>query len=400
VAPVALLTLPRLFAEAHFAAQDAQLTAWWLMLWAVQSSVASGARNGAAVGALLGLMMATKFTGWLAWAPTLASQAVAKPRPALRQLLLIVPVAVLTFYALNPPLWHSPVWGLVEHFHRNIHRGRSYSIAILFFGRTYDAYNSLPWYNTVAWLLLVTPVPILVLGLIGVWHCLVTRTTSSVALLLHWITLMIARALPHAPPHDGIRLFLPAFGFWCVFAGIGAQRAWHSMSPGAAWPWKMALRSAIVAALLAGAVNVARYYPQTLSHYNLFAGGVRGAADLGMEPTYWWDAMDNDVLSWLNEHTSPGEAIAFFHGANMTYLHGWGKLRPRDVDPEKDTFKWYVFQNRPGMFTKLQRNLISHETPIFSKYAGRRGAGEKVPGDLDVPLIFVFSYDQYQRALR
>jgi hypothetical protein len=33
-AVAALLTFPRLFAEAHFATLDGQLTAWWLLLWA------------------------------------------------------------------------------------------------------------------------------------------------------------------------------------------------------------------------------------------------------------------------------------------------------------------------------------------------------------------------------
>jgi hypothetical protein len=32
---------------------------------------------------------------------------------------------------------------------------------------------------------------------------------------------------------------------------------------------------------------------------------------MGMEPTYWWDALDEDVLDWLNSHTDPGAAVAF-----------------------------------------------------------------------------------------
>ena len=35
VAPIALLTMPRMFSDAHFATQDGQLTAWWLLLWLV-----------------------------------------------------------------------------------------------------------------------------------------------------------------------------------------------------------------------------------------------------------------------------------------------------------------------------------------------------------------------------
>ena len=74
VAPVALLTFPRIFSEAHFATQDGQLTACWLLLWSVQSAIARGKWSSVATGLVLGLTTATKFTGWLAWAPTIASE--------------------------------------------------------------------------------------------------------------------------------------------------------------------------------------------------------------------------------------------------------------------------------------------------------------------------------------
>lgn len=247
------------------------------------------------------------------------------------------------------------------------------------------------------WLVLVTPLPTLMLGLVGLWHCLKKRTTSSHALFFHWTTLMVARALPGPPPHDGIRLFLPSFGFWCVFAGIGAQLAWSAAQ---AAGWNITLRLAVVAALLTSALNLARDHPQTLSHYNLLAGGVRGAARSGMEPTYWWDALDNEVLRWLNEHTKPPETIAFSPVSNMAQLHEWRRLRANTVDPQKETFKWYVLQNRPGMFTDTDRALVHQETPVLLKHVGRLRAGGKIPPDLDVPVILVFSYEQYKRAQR
>src|SRR5262249_13088793 len=255
------LTLPRMFSEAHFATQDGQLTAWWLLLWAVQhSSVDSGAGTDIAVGILLGLTTATKFTGWLAWVPTIASFTAAERLAGLRRFLVIVPYALLSFYAVNPPLWHDPLNGLSDYFHRNFDRGQTWNIPILFLGKIYNTAHGLPWYNTVVWLVLVTPLPALVLGLMGMWYSLVRRTTSSVAIILHWITVMVDRALPGAPPHDGIRLVLPAFGLWCVISGIGAQRAWNAMDVTAAKAWTAVLRFAIVAALFGTAVNLGRYF--------------------------------------------------------------------------------------------------------------------------------------------
>ena len=211
---------------------------------------------------------------------------------------------------------------------------------------------------------------------------------------------MVVRALPGAPPHDGIRLFLPAFGFWCVVAGIGAARVW-SAAPRA--DGRFARRTAVGAllggAFAAGAINEARYYPQTLSHYNLLVGGVRGAASLGMEPTYWWDALDADVLDWLNARTEAGALVAFSEGAdyNLALLRDWGRLRMATTDPSWGIpFKWYVLQNRFSTLSDPDRVLIRSEQPVFTKYAGHRVGG--VPADLNVPLIFVFSYEQYRAA--
>lgn len=399
-APVALLTFPRIFSEAHFATQDGQLTAWWLLLWVIQSVPESGRRTTIWLGVVLGLTTATKFTGWLAWLPLAASHVIERNARALVRLAAVLAVALLTFYVVNPPIWYDPLDGFADHFHRNLNRETSLNISTRFLGRTYNVSNPLPWYNTLVWLLFATPLPTLVLGMVGLWQCLSTRSALSVALALHWATLMVVRALPGAPPHDGIRLFLPAFGFWCVLAGIGAHRLVSEIATLSSRSWRIALRGAVSLSLLASAVNLARYYPQTLSHYSLLAGGLRGAVDKGMEPTYWWDALDNDVLTWLNQRTDPGEAIAFSNIFNVGHLRDRGKLRARTAAPETGRFKWYVLQNRPAMFTDTDRYLMRRQTPVYVKYAGRRPGGQMVPRDLDVPLISVFSSDQYQRARR
>ena len=72
----------------------------------------------------------------------------------------------------------------------------------------------------------------------------------------------------------------------------------------------------------------------------MIAGGLRGAATKGMEPAYWWDGLDNDVLRWLNERTTPGEVIAFSPVFNVAPLHIWNTLRPKTVDPQKQRFQW------------------------------------------------------------
>jgi 4-amino-4-deoxy-L-arabinose transferase-like glycosyltransferase len=393
IAVTALLTFPRLFSEAHFATLDAQLTAWWLMLWAADMLRRSDEAL-VRVGILAGFTSAAKFTGWLAWPPLIASRLITRERRHVLGLLVIIPVGLLTFWLVSPPLWHHPWRDFQEHARLNLHR--DLNVPIAFFGERYDIGHSLPWYNTIVWLFIVTPLPILILGLIGLGSCLSRRDGPSISLVLHWATLMIVRALPGVPPHDGIRLFLPAFGFWCVLAGVGAQQIWDTTGRFVDAKRMVLVRATVVAALIGDAVNMARYYPQTLSHYNLLVGGVRGAAALGMEPTYWWDSLDSDVLTWLNQHTEPDARVAFSSTANISMLHGWGRLRPVQA-PRTGVFKWYVLQDRTGFLADSDKRLMASGTPALVKYAGWHRTGH-APWDLDVPLLLVYPFDQYRAA--
>ena len=320
---------------------------------------------------------------------------------AIRRLLVILPVALLTFYILNPPIWYEPLDGLRDHFHRSLNRANTLNISTQFLGRTYNVTNPLPWYNTLVWLVFATPLPTLALGVVGLWHCLARPTAFSVTLMLHWITLMVVRALPGAPPHDGIRLFLPAFGFWCVFAGIGAQRVFNLIGTVRA---RLVENSSALGALQAlfwrapstSLVTIPKRCRTTVSSREVFE----------VRPTRAWNRRIGGMRStttssqWLDARTGADEAIAFSPVFNLGHLRDWGKLRAHTVNAETGRFKWYVLQNRPAMFTRTDRRLMEREKPAYVKYAGRRRSGEAVPRDLDVPLISVFSFDQYQRARR
>jgi hypothetical protein len=206
---------------------------------------------------------------------------------------------------------------------------------------------------------------------------------------------MAARAWPGTPPHDGVRLFLPALGFWCVLAGVGTQRLWDAAAVLTSQR-RLVARAALAAAIAVCAVPTVRYYPHDLSHYNALVGGVRGAAALGFEPTYWWDSLDRDVLDWLNEHTGADERVAFSSIANVSLIRSWGWLHPVQSD-RSGRFRWYVFQNRTSFLADSDRYLIEHEAPAFLRYPGGGSPGS-VAADLDVPLLFVYSYEQYQAA--
>ena len=107
---------------------------------------------------------------------------------------------------------------------------------------------------------------------------------------------MVLRALPHTPGHDGVRQFLPAFGMLALLAGLGAASLERRLGR-----WG---RSLIALAVIEGAVSVGVMMPVPLSYYSPLCGGLPGAARLGMEPTYYWDSLQPEILDWLNSHTT------------------------------------------------------------------------------------------------
>jgi len=401
-ATAALICLPRMFAHAHFASIDGPLVSCWVLAWA--TFPAGGDRTGNRAGRggywpagilwgiTLGMTLSCKATGWLAPLPFLLWTAAYRTRPAVWAIGVGLPVALLTFWMLNPPLWHDPLHGWATFMHLNFHRAANaelgLNISILFLGRMYNLDYPLPWYNTIVWTLVTVPIGILLLAGVGVAASLrrCRADSAGMLLVLNFLVLLVVRALPGTPPHDGVRLLLPSFAFLAVLAGVGcgvvfgyAARRWN----------RRAAAAAVVAVYLTAAGNLVLYAPQWLSYYNLLIGGLGGATAAGMEPTYYWDGLDHSVLDWLHEHTAEGEKIRF--GAcsptNLYLMRRWGTLR-RETDPgAPGEFRWYVVQRRPSGYSPVDEWLIGHARPAHRKTL------------LAVPLVEVYRYADYRRAV-
>ncbi len=394
MAVVALVTMPRVFAHAHYATLDGPVTAAWVLAWATFAPACRSWRAIPLFGIALGLVLASKFTGWLAVVPLAAWAALVRDRRAALALIAGGTIALLVFVLLNPPLWHEPWTGLRTFWDLNLHRANQpkLNVTTLFFGRMYDLDHPLPWYNSLVWTFItVTPI-VALLGVLGIVATLRRWRSDPAGVLLvcNWATLVIVRALPIAPPHDAERLMLPSFAFFAALAGVGLGRGLYRDTllvpdkiPAQGWA-KVAMALAIAAAIF----DTWSYFPHNLSYYSRVVGGLRGAAALGLEPTYYWDALDRTALDWLDEHTQGDEKVAF--GAapprNLELLKRWGRLRRVPGDPGR--FRWYVIQRRPSAHTPADRWLIEHEQPAFQR---------SVSG---VALLDVYAFAQHERAKR
>lgn len=356
---------PHLFAHSHYAAYDGVLTSLWIgsilffRKWMESLEPTGEPRRRSlpwivAFGVSLGLAADTKLTGWLLPLPFVAwSILFADRRRVWKGAIASGLIALAVVYLFNPPLWNDPLGGLERFFRSNLTRGRTIPISTLFLGRIYRTpIDSLPWYNTAVWTLFATPIGFLGFALVGLIRAARRPKTEPLATLVgsHWVMLIVLRALPHAPGHDGVRQFLPAFGCLAILAGLGGASAAKRL--------RASGTLLIAAACVEGAAGVAFFMPVPLSYYSPIVGGLPGATALGMEPTYYWDALTDDALERLALRAEPPAKVAF-----VRYPIGVLELRKlrrpllwiRRPDQRPDL---YVIQNRPGEFGETDRRLV------------------------------------------
>ena len=419
-AVLALLLQPRLFAHAHFATCDGPLAACWILAWAAFPIHTNPKRErgqeillAILFGVFLGMTMSAKATGWIAPIPFILWATLYRDRRTTLTLAIGLPAALATFYLLNPPLWHDPIHGLITFFQLNTNR--QLNVANLFLGRMYDLHHPLPWYNTLVWTAITVPVGLLVLTLVGLASILRRGLSDKAGILLifNWLILLVVRALPGTPPHDGIRLFLPAFAFLAAIIGIGVhallQKKKDTASKCATAPSPTRCATArspssashllVPLIFLATSTSLFWYAPQYLSYYNLAIGGLPGATRAGMEPTYYWDSLDAEVLDWLATNTADDEKVLFGSGSteNLDLMQTWGTLPIEHRPDAPGPYRWYVIQRRPSACMPPDQWLLQNAQPAYKKYVHSYGSG---PWQLNVPLLEIYPYEDYEAAAK
>jgi hypothetical protein len=381
---VLLAALPRAVPEICFSLIDGPLLSLSLLTWCgfVAAADRPSTLRVLAFGLPWGLAMATKLTGWFFWAPYLAWCIWQKDRKAWKALLLGSLVALATVFILNVGWWPSAVEGVQRFFKSNLTRDQTRPIPIWFLGQKYDF--SLPWYNTLVWTAIAVPPGTVLLGVAGLALAAarIRKDGFGLLLALNWGLIMMVRALPQAPGHDGTRQINISFAFLAILAGYAAHRLERAGRTFLA-------RSLIILAAAASLYDCTSYHPFELSYYSPVAGGLAGAADR-FEPTYFWDSLTPDVRQWLDEHTSPDRSVFFNnYTPSFKYLNQWRLLRARVLRPgEPAPPQWYVVQNRTAMLKPEDRWLLAHAEPAHRK--DFRG----------VLLLAVYSMEQRSEAVQ
>ncbi|MCB9659718.1 MAG: glycosyltransferase family 39 protein [Sandaracinaceae bacterium] len=376
-AAVAFALLPRVFYHAHLNAFDvpiALMTTWttycyWRSLtkrrWAVMTGVAFGCALATKHNSwVLPGIYAIHFA-WLTWNETHYRRA----HPTLPPRVARVPYWLLAMALIGPALlvaswpwiWHDtlPRLGQYAAFHL---RHEYYNMA--YFG---ENYFQPPFPVSFPFVMTGYTVPFTVLMLavlaiaertravlprawlarlwpVGPVHA--DRRNTDVLFLGCLLAPMLMIALPSTPIFGGTKHWFPAYPFLCLYAGYGFVRLTRLLRPMFATrlPARVVLaageaplRVSLAVVLLApSALETVHSHPFGLSHYTYIAGGVPGAADLGMNRQFW-GFTTGSVTGFLRQHLPEGGSVyvcdTTFQAMNMLVRDG---DLPSNIRPTPD----------------------------------------------------------------
>ncbi len=253
---------------------------------------------------------------------------------ALAPLVAMVALGPVLFYLHWPYLWHHPVertaWYLA--FHLNHNHYTWYYLGELLRGPPF------PLDYVLVKTALTVPTTLFVPMVLGVGWVLVrtfqrTVTAFELLMLANAAASILLLSQPSVPHFGGVKHWFPSMPFLALLAagsltrGVEGLVGW--LKP--RWPW-LERRRAFVALsgllCLPALIASVRVYPYGTSAYSELAGGLPGAASLGMQRQFWANNVTG-VLDWLNQNARPGERVYLHevHGGMIRDFQRNGMLR-------------------------------------------------------------------------
>jgi len=348
VAALSFAFMPRVFFHAHLACFDLPVCAMWLFTsYAYARSLSSPRLRWVVVsGVLCGLLLNTKHNSWIfpfaVGAHFILTRGLAtlsdarNGRAWWRRLPLawasILVLGPLVFYALWPWIWHDTLARLREY--AAFHTGHDY-YNMEFLGHTYW---KPPMPRAYAWLMTLATVPgvTLLLFAVGGLYCVARswrdrsqqapegqpRCEGSRSELVLWgVCLLMSYApwvSPGTPIFGGTKHWMTAYPFLCLFSGLGFKVLAEALPPAlsrlGSGLAKLAQRPRTLQALAAACVLVApvgmtlHSHPFGLTFYTPLVGGAPGAANLGLNRTFW-GYTTGSLTAYINQSTPPRAAV-------------------------------------------------------------------------------------------
>jgi len=325
-ASLAFASMPRVFYHSHLACFDIPI-AFFVTLSAYTYWRSLADRRWVLwLGLSFGLALATKHNSWILpgiflihflWIRRDQARSQGSERASIAWLPSMLILGPLVLIGTWPWLWHDTGRRLLAY--ARFHLGHVH-YTYEFLGVSYfepPLPVSLPFVMT----LVTVSLTLLALCLVGLYD---RRAALRLPVLSEprlsygrrtevlWVGCLLAPlvviALPSSPIFGGTKHWITAYPFLALFAGLGfvalVERAEISSWMGRRWPtWAFA-----GLCLLPGAVETSHSHPFGLSHYTPIAGGVPGAADLGMNRQFW-GFTTGSIADWIAVKLPDGGSV-------------------------------------------------------------------------------------------
>jgi 4-amino-4-deoxy-L-arabinose transferase-like glycosyltransferase len=383
---VAFLLMPRIFGQAHFATTDIPLVLMWFLTVLCFYKGLDNWKWSIATGIVWGLGLATKINLLFLPIPLLLWAQLFHRKKYGNNAFSMLFISPLIFFLSWPWLWFHTKTRIMEYlFFYAQHKFTT----VYYFGKMY-VLNSAPWHYPWVYTITTIPITILFLILLAIAIIVLEKVPGSkfqipnsklknqfdlyILILFNALFPILLQSGPAIPKYDGIRLFLPAFPYLSILAGLGfcflltftkQQFLWAKQIP-------PQLRNKIITLILCLILlipplyHVIETHPYQLSYYNLLLGGTSGAKQKDMESTYWCEAVNPDVLQYLNHLVPENGKVRFlsFSDEVIQWYQEHNLLRKDIQCFSTDEPEYYVLQCRQGFFGGVEWNLYKKAVPI------------------------------------
>ncbi|KMP11577.1 hypothetical protein UR09_02970 [Candidatus Nitromaritima sp. SCGC AAA799-A02] len=356
LASIGLLLIPHAFGHAHLIALDSPIASMWMITAFCFVKGLKSNRWAIMFGVVLGLTMNTKIHGIAVPFPLFLWGLLFFRKQMTANIWACVIFTPLTIYLTNPLYWHYPMREFVDYIANMMDKRTYEKIPTSFLGKEYGF--SPPKYYAPFMIAVTTPPLMLIFSLTGMIyagiHVIRRKLTSppgenlDVFLLFNFLMMLILTLFKNIPLYDGVRLFLPAFPFAAGLAGSGLFFISQSIN-------KKNLKSIFCAGmtcliLVFSAVSIIRIHPFELSYFNRFIGGLPGAKEWGLEPTYWNDAFTISTARLMRDKY-PGKVFSKRSGVEVAfYYYKETGILGDTITQSKIDYDYYLLQHRLGWF--------------------------------------------------
>lgn len=271
-----------------------------------------------------------------------------------------------------------PAWDLAEWF-GHLGKLNKYPFHVQFLG---ERTTAPPWYWI--WVMLAATPPVGWLAMVAAGCARLGRERDrwAVALLVPCAIWLLFFHTPVAPRHDNARQITFLCAALGVAGGIGLARL--ALRLVASQPPRRAAPLSALALLLplSGLLAWWRDQPYPLSSWSGLVGGLSGAARLGFEPTYYWDALTPATWREVNGLLPPGAQVTtVFTAGYVVEAQRVGLARADLREAWNEDAEWFLVLQRSSfrsakVLAAIERTEVvrawSHEGVVLLELRRRR----------------------------